>query len=316
MCTIDLRKCGVGTFHGLAHKFLRIHHDEAELPQDFVIMDSEEQYRLIKKIVKENSIDEKLFPIRSFQNFISSHKDKAIRSDNLEAQDNNLEHEIMSRVYNIYENHTRSENLVDFSELLLKSYEVLKDNITLRDFYKNKFSHILVDEFQDTNPLQYNWLKLLTSDNTKIMAVGDDDQSIYTWRGARIENILEMQKDYPDIKVIRLEQNYRSTKNILDAANSLIKNNTSRWGKSLWTDKPEGEEIVCYEAFNDQAEARYIADQITKKTNNNEFKFNEIGILYRTNAQSRVIEEALMKSGIQYSIYGGLKFFDRAEIKI
>lgn len=314
MCPIDVRRMWIGTFHGLAHKFLRIHHSEAELPQDFVIMDSEEQYRLIKKIVKENNIDDKLFPIRSFQNFISSHKDKAIRAENLETQDN-LEHETMSRVYKIYERHTKSENLVDFSELLLKSYEVLSENEGLRNFYKNKFSHILVDEFQDTNPLQYNWLKLLTSNNTKIMAVGDDDQSIYTWRGARIENILEMQKDYPDIKVIRLEQNYRSTKNILNAANSLIKNNTSRWGKSLWTEAPEGEPIVCYEAFNDQAEARFIADQITKKTQSNEVNFNEIGILYRTNAQSRVIEEALMKAGIQYSIYGGLKFFDRAEIK-
>ena len=314
ICQIDPRKMWIGTFHGLAHKLLRIHHTEAGLPQDFVIMDSEEQFKLVKKIAKENNIDEKTYPIRSFQNFINSNKDKAIRAQDIDPQDN-IEHALMSKVYKIYEQKTISENLVDFSELLLKSYEILKSQENLRLFYQNKFEHILVDEFQDTNPLQYNWLKLLKSESTKIMVVGDDDQSIYTWRGARIENILDLQKDFSDIKVIRLEQNYRSTKNILSAANSLIKNNKNRWGKSLWTDLPKGESITCFEAFNDQAEAKFITDQIQLQVNDNQLNHNDIGILYRTNAQSRVLEEALMKAGVQYSIYGGLKFFDRAEIK-
>lgn len=313
-CQIDLYKMWVGTFHGLSHKMLRIHHSEANLPEDFIIIDSDDQYKLIRKIAKANNIDEKQFPIKSIQSFINSNKDKAIRANDVQEQDN-IEHSIMSRVYKLYEKKLNSENLLDFSELLLRSYELLKNNDDLRLYYQGKFKHILVDEFQDTNPLQYNWIKLLMSSETKLMTVGDDDQSIYTWRGACIENILDIQKDFPDVKVIRLEQNYRSSKNILDAANTLIQNNQSRWGKSLWTEQSKGEPIMLYEGFNATAEAQFIAKNISIQSQKHKIKIDQIGVLYRTNAQSRVIEEALMQAGIPYKIYGGLKFFERAEIK-
>ena len=313
-CHVNLYKIWIGTFHGLSHKMLRIHHNEANLPEDFIIIDSDDQYKLIRKIAKENNIDEKQFPVKSIQSFINSNKDKAIRANNIENKEN-IEHTIMSKIYKLYEKKLNKENLLDFSELLLRSFELLKSNNELRLYYQTKFKHILVDEFQDTNPLQYKWLKLLTSSQAKLMTVGDDDQSIYTWRGACIENILDIQKDYPDINVIRLEQNYRSSKNILDAANTLIKNNQSRWGKTLWTEKSDGEPITLYEGFNATAEAKFIANNITRISKKHNLTIDNIGVLYRTNAQSRVIEEALMQESIPYKIYGGLKFFERAEIK-
>lgn len=302
----------VGTFHGLAHRLLRLHFKEAGLPQAFQVIDSEDQYRLIKRIVKQQNIDDKRFPPRQLQSYINRQKEEGRRAQQVVTSGDYYE-QVMLKVYQLYEAQCRQSGLVDFSELLLAVTELFQHNESLRQHYQSRFKHILVDEFQDTNTIQYRWLKLLLSGQNDMMVVGDDDQSIYGWRGAKIENIYRFEREYQP-QVVRLEQNYRSTKTILTAANTVIANNSGRMGKDLWTDGDPGEMIKLYSAFNEIDEARYITGTI-KHLHQQGAAFKEIAILYRSNAQSRILEEALIQQGLPYRIYGGMRFFERAEIK-
>ena len=304
----------VGTFHGLAHRLLRQHWHEAGLPQHFQVLDADDQLRVIKRIMRERNIDEAHWPARQFQWFINSKKDDGLRADHLPAAFDKTG-TLFQQVYQEYELACQRGGLVDFAELLLRSYEVLRDNPSLLEQYHQRFKFILVDEFQDTNSLQYKWLKLLAGQNAELMIVGDDDQSIYGWRGAKIENIHQFTTDYPQAQTLRLEQNYRSTANILQAANVLISNNTARLGKELWTEGNQGELISLYVAFNELDEARFIVERIKQWVQTQGGSYRDAAILYRSNAQSRVLEEALLQANIPYRIYGGQRFFERAEIK-
>ena len=303
----------VGTFHGLAHRLLRLHWQECSLPQNFQVLDSDDQLRIIRKICKQLNIDEERWELKQVQNFINRKKDDGIRANKL-PHANIMFDRVMGDIYLAYEQVCNKDGLVDFGELLFRAYEVLANNAALLEHYQARFKHFLVDEFQDTNTIQYNWLKLLAPQAQSVTVVGDDDQSIYGWRGARIENIYKFEKDFPGAGIVRLEQNYRSTNIILSAANAVISCNDSRLGKNLWTQKTEGELITLYHALNEEDEALFIARQIQKyiPTLNS---LAEIAVLYRSNAQSRVLEEALVRSGIAYCIYGGVRFFERAEIK-
>ncbi len=303
----------VGTFHGLTHRMLRAHWKEANLPEEFQIIDSEDQHRMIRRIQKSLNLDESRWPPKQTQWFINGQKDKAIRPSQIQAN-GELFTDIMLQVYKAYQDLCDRNGLVDFSELLLRSYELLKNNPDIRAHYHRRFKAILVDEFQDTNSLQYSWLQLLADNNASIMIVGDDDQSIYSWRGAKVENIHQFQKDYPGTLIVRLEQNYRSTQTILKAANSVIANNDNRMGKNLWTESSEGELISVFSAYNEADEAKFIVGRIKTWIDHGNLR-SESAILYRSNAQSRILEEELIREGIPYRIYGGLKFFDRAEIK-
>ncbi|WP_028468157.1 DNA helicase II [Neptunomonas japonica] len=304
----------VGTFHGLAHRILRAHWRDAGLNENFQIMDSEDQLRLIKRLCKEMSLDDTRWPARQFQWFINAQKDEGLRSRHLERTAD--PHDItMIRMYEAYEEACDRGGMIDFGELLLRCLELLRDrNPSLLQHYQQRFRYLLVDEFQDTNSIQYAWLRLLCGNDRKLMAVGDDDQSIYGWRGARIENIQNLPEHFPGADTIRLEQNYRSTQTILKAANTVIENNRGRLGKELWTDGKDGEKISLYAAFNEQDEARFIVGQIQKWVDEGNLR-SESAILYRSNAQSRVLEEALIRSGMPYKIYGGHRFYDRLEIK-
>jgi len=303
----------VGTFHGIAHRLLRAHWKEAELPQTFQIMDSEDQHRALKRVVREMGLDEKRWVPREAQWWINARKDEGLRPENIEHKnDTYLRH--MVEIYREYEAMCRRNGSLDFAELLLRAYELWVKRPDVLMPYQERFKNILVDEFQDTNTIQYAWIKILAGNSANVFVVGDDDQSIYGWRGAKIENIYKFSKDYKDASNFRLEQNYRSTGNILGAANALIANNTDRMGKELWTDGSDGELIEIYSAFNEIEEARYIVDKIAVWTDQGGFR-TENAILYRSNAQSRVLEEALMQSGTPYRIYGGLRFFERQEIK-
>jgi len=313
MLDMPVRQMWVGTFHGIAHRLLRAHWQEAGLPQTFQILDSDDQHRIIKRLLKQMELDEARWPPKQIQWFINGQKDEGRRPEHVDHHNAPYE-EQMVRIYAAYEENCKRSGLVDFAELLLRAHEILLQNKNLLDHYQRRFQHILVDEFQDTNTIQYAWLRLLAGDNNPLFAVGDDDQSIYGWRGAKIENIQRFTKDFPNTKTVRLEQNYRSTGTILSAANALIENNSNRLGKNLWTDGADGELILVYEAFNDLEEARYIVNSI-KNCIDKGIPRNEIAVLYRSNAQSRVIEEGLMRTGIPYKVYGGMRFFERAEIK-
>ncbi len=303
----------VGTFHGLAHRLLRTHWLEAGLPQSFQILDSEDQLRMLRRLIKEMNLDEERWPAKQAQWFINEQKDKGIRSTEIDpGHDHWLQQ--MSEIYSAYEGACQRGGLVDFAELLLRAHEMWLNNNELLNHYRNRFSHVLVDEFQDTNTIQYAWLRLLVGDSGSIFVVGDDDQSVYGWRGAQVENIRNFSHDFSAVETLRLEQNYRSTANILNAANALIDHNPSRLGKELWTEDHEGEPIQLYSAFNDLDEARFIAEQIQHQIDQGGRR-DENAILYRSNAQSRVLEEALLSASIPYRIYGGLRFFERAEIK-
>jgi DNA helicase-2/ATP-dependent DNA helicase PcrA len=303
----------VGTFHGLAHRLLRSHWREAGLPQTFQILDSDDQYRLIRRLMQGLNLDETQWQPKQAQWFINAQKDEGKRPHQL---DDNGDYytKVMIRIYQAYEEACQRAGVIDFAELLLRAYELWQKNPEILQHYQTRFRHVLVDEFQDTNTIQYAWLRLLITHNNHLMIVGDDDQSIYGWRGAKIENIQRFTQDFPDTKIIRLEQNYRSTAVILQAANALIANNDGRLGKELWTEGNPGEPISLYAGFNDLDEARFIVDQI-KRWLNQDLKRSDIALLYRSNAQSRVLEEALIQAGIAYRIYGGLRFFERAEIK-
>jgi DNA helicase-2/ATP-dependent DNA helicase PcrA len=303
----------VGTFHGLAHRLLKLHWKDAGLPENFQILDSEDQLRTIKRIYRLLGIDDSKWPYKQAQGFINKQKDDGLRSTNLKSADDPYQR-IMTQIYVAYEDTCVRSGMVDFGELLLRAYELWLKNPALLSHYQNRFGQILVDEFQDTNAIQYAWLRLLAGDSVRITAVGDDDQSIYGWRGAKVENILNFNRDYPETATVRLEQNYRSTKNILSAANAVISQNTGRLGKNLWTEEVEGEPIALYASFNEHDEARFISGTINDWVKNGGMRA-EVSVLYRSNAQSRVLEDALLRAQIPYRIYGGQKFYERQEVK-
>jgi len=303
----------VGTFHGLAHRLLRAHWQEANLPQGFQILDSDDQFRMIKRIVRELNLDDSKWPPRQVQWFINNNKDEGRRADHLDAAGDPYQRQMIA-LYREYEQACQRAGVVDFAELLLRAHELWRDRPDVLQHYRERFSAVLVDEFQDTNSIQYAWLRMLSGEQHKLFVVGDDDQSIYGWRGARVENIQEFQTHYPETKVVRLEQNYRSTGNILKAANAVISNNPTRLGKELWTEDADGEQIRVYGAFNEVDEARFVIDNLRESIEQGSAR-QDIAILYRTSAQSRLFEEALIQQGIPYRVYGGLKFFERAEIK-
>ena len=303
----------IGTFHGLSHKLLRLHYVAAGLGNNFEVIDSEDQLKVIRRLIKQFNINEELFDPKKIQNFINRQKDQGIRSTNLPKISTRYDR-IMFEIYGHYENACNAQNIIDFAELLLRSYELLLNNQELLQHYQGRFKHFLIDEFQDTNPIQYNFLKLLSTKAESVTAVGDDDQSIYGWRGAKVENIAKYTKEFSAVNIIRLEKNYRSTKTILSAANAIINNNFNRLGKTLWTDSSQGVPIVLYAALNEEDEARFIIREIQKHVEK-AGKCNDIAILYRSNVQSRILEECLVKSGIPYVIYGGVNFFERIEIK-
>ena len=303
----------VGTFHGLSHRFLRMHWKEAQLPQTFQILDSEDQRRLVQRAIRGLDLDESRWPPRNAMWYINNKKDEGLRPQHIRDDDDPTEQQ-MIRIYQAYEQACKLAGAVDFAELLLRSLETLRDNDELLQHYQNRFQHLLVDEFQDTNAIQYAWLRLLAGERGNVFAVGDDDQSIYGWRGARVENILNFQHDFPGTKIIRLERNYRSTGNILNSANALIENNQDRLGKKLWTDVGDGDPITFYSANNEGDEARFIIERIMEHLHNGGSR-SEAAILYRSNAQSRALEEELVRSGVPYRVYGGLRFFERMEIK-
>ena len=313
---IPMKTMWVGTFHGLAHRLLRIHWQEAGLSQSFQILDSNDQYRLIRQVQRSLNLEETQWPLKQTQWFINKQKEEGLRPNQVTVNNNdNYFTEVLTKVYKAYEDVCRRSRLVDFSELLLHSLELLYDASSIRHYYQQRFHHILVDEFQDTSTIQYSWLRALMGDNTGMIVVGDDDQSIYSWRGAKIENIHRFSQDFIDVQTIRLEQNYRSTQIILDAANAVIENNANRLRKKLWaTTRNIGEKITLYTAFNEHNEAFYIGSCIESWIQQGR-KHGDIAILYRSNSQSRLLEERLIDQQIPYRIYGSLKFFERSEIK-
>jgi len=303
----------VGTFHGIAHRFLRMHWQEAGLPQAFQILDSDDQLRLVKRTIRSLELDETHFPPRQVQWFINGHKDEGRRPNHIDDENDPITQQYI-RVYIAYEAACERSGAIDFAELLLRALETLRDNAKLLAHYRERLKHLLIDEFQDTNAIQYAWIRLLAGDTGHVFAVGDDDQSIYAWRGARVENILNFDKDFGSAELVRLEQNYRSSGNILKAANALIDKNQGRLGKNLWTADSEGELITLYNAYNETDEARFVVETIVDYVADGGQR-KDCAILYRSNAQSRVIEEYLMAAGVSYRVYGGLRFFERAEIK-
>lgn len=305
------RQLWVGTFHGLAHRFLRIHHEEANLPKDFQIIDTTDQLRLIKRLIKDEKIDEERIPPKLLQYYIADAKEEGLRPDDLDPQAVRYGEDKL-RLYRLYEQRCQHYGLVDFGELLLRVTEMFASNAKLLSHYRERFGWLLIDEFQDTNAVQYNWLRLLCGDKGVPFAVGDDDQSIYAWRGAQVENMRRFTKDFPNCEVVRLERNYRSTGNILRAANSVISNNDSRFSKELWTEDGDGAPIDLYLADNAWDEARHVMRRIKRRRG---APLSNFAILYRSNAQSRIFEEVLVGEGIPYRVYGGMRFFERAEVK-
>ena len=304
----------VGTFHGLANRMLRVHHEAVGLDADFQIIDGEDQKRLVKRVLAEQNVDEKNVPVKQLMGYVNSCKDSCLRADAALEQARDYREQALAQLYQAYEDACRRGQIVDFAELLLRSYELLGRKEILARF-QQRFRELLVDEFQDTNTIQYQWLRRLCGANSHIMAVGDDDQSIYGWRGARIANIRAFTSDMPGAQVVRSEQNYRSTDTILQAANALISNNDNRLGKNLWTDLGLGESISYYRSFNAQDEADYVVKTLLKTCEHNDWRLSDCALLYRSNAQSRSLEEALLQRGLPYRIYGGQKFYERLEIK-
>ena len=307
----------VGTFHGLAHRMLRTHWKEASLPQAFQVLDSDDQLRMVKRVLRTLELDETRWIPKMITGFINARKDEGLRARHIDSGGDPVQQQLL-RIYTAYEVACQRAGVVDFAELLLRTLELLRDNEELRRHYRSRFRHVLVDEFQDTNTIQYAWVRLLAADKTgagaQLFIVGDDDQAIYGWRGARVENIHSFKKDFPSCLMIKLEQNYRSTATILNAANALISHNDDRLGKNLWTQGEQGEPIKLYAAFNEQDEARYVIDSIKRWLEQGNVR-SDVAILYRSNAQSRLFEEQLMMEGMPYRVYGGLRFFERAEIK-
>jgi DNA helicase-2/ATP-dependent DNA helicase PcrA len=313
LLNISARSMWIGTFHGLAHRFLRQHYEESKLPNNFQVIDSDDQLRLIKRLMKSMEVNDNRWPPKQVSYFINAQKDEGIRSGAIQAGGDFYQQKLVE-IYRAYEDLCQRSGLVDFAELLLRAYEALRDNAKLLAFYRDRFKQVLVDEFQDTNTIQYAWLQILTTGKDNLFVVGDDDQSIYGWRGAKIENMFNFQKHYPNHKLIRLEENYRSTGHILKASNALIACNEGRMGKELRTSVGDGDLISLYTAFNEQDEAYFVVERIRKWVAEGNLR-SGIAILYRSNAQSRQFEEKLMATGTPYRVYGGLRFFDRLEIK-
>ncbi|MBR9789541.1 MAG: DNA helicase II [Vibrionaceae bacterium] len=302
-----------GTFHGICHRILRAHYLDAKLPEDFQIIDSDDQQRLLKRLIKAQNLDEKQWPARQVAWWINGKKDEGLRPAHIDAYHDPVTKTYL-QLYTAYQEACDRAGLVDFAEILLRAHELLRDNKFVREHYQARFKHILVDEFQDTNNIQYAWLRMMAGPGCHVMIVGDDDQSIYGWRGAKVENIEKFTREFPSVSTIRLEQNYRSTKTILEASNALITNNTERMGKELWTDGVVGEPISIYSAYNELDEARFAVTKI-KEWQDKGGALNDAAMLYRNNAQSRVLEEALIQAGLPYRIYGGMRFFERQEIR-
>jgi DNA helicase-2/ATP-dependent DNA helicase PcrA len=312
MLPINVRGMWIGTFHGLCNRLLRAHHRDAGLPQLFQILDTADQLSAIKRLLKGLNVDDEKFPPRELQWFINAQKEQGLRPSAVEAWDTFSKKRV--ELYEAYDAQCQKEGVVDFAELLLRAYELLARNEALRRHYQDRFGYILVDEFQDTNVLQYKWLKLLCGADGCLFCVGDDDQSIYGFRGAEVGNMRDFEREFHVANVIRLEQNYRSHGNILDAANAIIKHNENRLGKNLWTEAGAGEPIRVFEAFSDGDEARWIVDEIRALARDGHARA-EIALLYRSNAQSRILEHTLFAAGLPYRVYGGLRFFERQEIK-
>ena len=321
MLPYNVRGMWIGTFHGLCNRMLRAHYQAAKLPQAFQILDTQDQLSAIKRLCKQFNVDDERFPPKQLMYFIAGCKEEGMRPGDVVATDPDTRKKV--EIYQLYEEQCQREGVVDFGELMLRSYELLRDDVHLRQHYQRRFQHILVDEFQDTNKLQYQWLKQLAGEadgsrfvsQSSVIAVGDDDQSIYAFRGARVGNMADFIREFEVKNQIKLEQNYRSYSNILDCANALISHNSNRLGKNLRTTQGPGEPVRIYEAPSDLAEASWMVDEIKQLVKNDGFTRQEIAVLYRSNAQSRVIESALFNSGIPYRVYGGLRFFERAEIK-
>ncbi|MCW8333106.1 DNA helicase II [Vibrio paucivorans] len=302
-----------GTFHGICHRILRAHYLDAKLPEDFQIIDTDDQIRLLRRLIKAQNLDEKQWPAKQAAWWINGKKDEGLRPSHIDAYHDPVTQTYL-QLYSAYQEACDRAGLVDFAEILLRAHELLRDKKHIREHYQARFKHILVDEFQDTNNIQYAWLRMMAGPECHVMIVGDDDQSIYGWRGAKVENIEKFTVEFPSVNTIRLEQNYRSTKTILEASNTLIANNTERMGKELWTEGKEGEPISVYSAYNELDEARFAVSKI-KEWQDKGGALNDSAMLYRNNAQSRVLEEALIQAGLPYRIYGGMRFFERQEIK-
>ncbi|MCG6938004.1 MAG: DNA helicase II [Gammaproteobacteria bacterium] len=303
----------VGTFHGLAHRLLRNHWKEARLPQSFQILDADDQYRLVRRVLKSLDLDEAKWPPKQAQAFINARKDEGKRPAHIDTSRNPV-YEQLVRIYTAYEAACERAGVIDFAELLLRTLELIRDNESIQAHYQKRFRHILVDEFQDTNTIQYALILLLAGQNNKVFIVGDDDQAIYGWRGARVENLQRFQTNFPSAEIIRLEQNYRSTITILSAANALIDNNADRMGKKLWTSGEDGEPVIFYHAYDERDETQFVVDKIKQFVELGNARA-DVAILYRSNAQSRVFEERFVSEAIPYRVYGGMRFFERAEIK-
>ncbi|HEX2082513.1 MAG TPA: DNA helicase II [Xanthomonadaceae bacterium] len=303
----------IGTFHGLAHRLLRLHWQDAKLPEGFQVLDSDDQLRLVKRVAQTLELDEARFPPRQIAWWINAQKDEGRRPQHIQ-RDRDEWSDVMLRSYALYQERCDKAGLVDFAELLLRAHEVLRDTPALLAHYRHRFGELLIDEFQDTNAIQYGFVRLLAGDSGKVFVVGDDDQAIYGWRGAKVENVQTFLRDFPGARTIRLEQNYRSSANILNAANAVIAHNPDRLGKKLWTDSGEGEPIDLYAAFNEIDEARFVVERIRQWVRDGG-AYGDTSILYRSNAQSRAFEEALLAEQIPYRVYGGVRFFERAEIK-
>lgn len=309
---INTRGMWVGTFHGLCNRLLRAHHREAGLPASFQILDIADQLSMLKRLMKQLQIDDEKYPPKQVQNFINHCKDEGMRAHNVEVYDPYTKQ--MQEIFDVYDKQCQRDGVADFAELLLRCYELLQRDANIREHYQSRFRYILVDEFQDTNKLQYAWLRLLCGVENSIFAVGDDDQSIYAFRGARVSNMSDFQTDFHVKSVVKLEENYRSHSNILDAANAIIANNTNRLGKNLWTASGAGEPVRVYDAYNDNDEAQFIIDEV-KMLLAEGTSLGDMALLYRSNAQSRILEQALFAANLPYRVYGGLRFFERAEIK-
>ena len=300
-----------GTFHGICRRILKIHWKDAGISEFFTILDSQDQLRMIKRITKSKNLDDNLYDPKAIQSFINTQKDKGNRYNDSKSDNQD---DVYRDVFKDYDEACRQTNSVDFADLILLVYEMFKNNSRLLKYYNDRFKNIMVDEFQDTNTLQFNLLKMINGENGSLYAVGDDDQSIYGWRGARSKNIISFENEFPNVEIFKLEQNYRSTEKILNVANHLISNNKERLGKNLWTNSSRGDPVYLYEAYNNDDESRFIIDKIQELINDG-MKRSEIAILYRSNFLSRRIEEELNSRSMPYRIYGGFRFFERAEIK-
>jgi DNA helicase-2/ATP-dependent DNA helicase PcrA len=312
MLPINTRGMWAGTFHGLCNRLLRAHYREAGLPSTFQILDTSDQLSSIKRLMKLMNVDDEKYPPKQVQGYINSCKEEGLRAHAVDAYDAHSQK--LREIYEEYDKQCNREGVADFAELLLRCYELLERDAHIRQHYQSRFHYILVDEFQDTNRLQYLWLKLLAGTSNCIFAVGDDDQSIYGFRGARVGNMRDFETDFHVQNIVKLEENYRSHSNILDAANAIISHNKHRLGKNLWTSAGKGEPVRVYEAYNDTDEAQFIVDEVNMLQNEG-IALGEMALLYRSNAQSRILEHTLFSANIPYRVYGGLRFFERAEIK-